>query len=409
MDELNPIDRTISLVRASNRSREVNKKFNTYIDKNKSGVRTHALFLRPFQWEDNRIEWMREETASINTYSLNGKMIALKFLRKLMILSGMILNREGLHRGETYPFEFEKGDIIKLAIISDRYPAYPPFENNEGCYIVCTKDSYQFGLDVYPLSYKFDVLGSIHKQIKFDGLDVYPDAYMGSISCGQICHTDIVMTLLLIENLTSKVHRYKTHPLPLHSSDQNSMNYDYIISEFEHNSSRYKFLIPYNLRLRNKATKTIQRTMLYQTRDSNSFTCELISYDGTTYTIFVHDYLLVKGTGLFRDEIYESIWAYFKSESIQSRFANRHDMMKWFEGLQDFESIESKFMEKCTDFNLKAVTLKSVSRSHLRMSMDDTPRLQFEFDPPETVYTYNSLSQCRQEPDPKPSEPTPET
>lgn len=383
-------NRVRNLVRSSNRRNELKDSKEIYRARNTSGVFVHAIFIRPFQWEMNRDHWTKEESESIQAQEESGKMQPLKFVRKLMKQSGMISDlddrkQEFLTKHKLYPYEFKHGDLIKIVIIDHNFPSYPEFRDNDSIYVVLRNGLSEYQLGIFPLNYSFDVMGSVCNQIKFDGIEIFPDAYKGLLKGGEVCHCNDEFAKLIVNHMVPKIHYYDQHPIPLYRDDEYSSEYGFILSEFEFKEKSYRFVMPFNLNVR-KLTLSLIKKAMKERMDDNGFVCELLKYQNNRYTIFIHDYILVRGNGVYRTEIKQNLWDYFHTFTPES-FQSMPKIEKWLSEIQTIKELEIKIFEEIKNPKVKTKSLSSIRRHALRKSHERN--LQFEL---EDVFAHSYIS-----------------
>ena len=375
------LDRARNLVASSNRRNELGWDKTIFRNRNRSGVFVHVVFIRPFQRE----QWYEEELQCIRERKEGGLGESSGFMRKLMIQCGMINPKHnGLVSNNDYPYEFKVGDLIKLVIVDHQYQSYPEFRDNDGVYVVLKKGISEYDLGIFPLSYVFDVMGSIHDQIKFDGVQIFPDAYLGLIKGGEVCHCNNKIAELILENLIPKVETYEEHPIPLYKNDPYSKEYGFISSEFVFEGCRYKFILPFNLSIRKLTLNTLKKAMKHR-MNKNGFTCELIESGSHYFYLFVHDYILVRGEGVYRSEINQNLWDYFHSYDPECT----HQIPKlkeWIQKEKDCDVLEEKFYHTFKNTQLRSWSFSSLKRHALRKSKE---HLQFEMD---DIYAHSYIS-----------------
>lgn len=380
------LNRVRNLVANSNRRSELKWNSSIFKDRNSSGVFVHAVFIRPFQWEVNREKWRDEELESIRKRKNGGLGKSLNFVRKLSIQCGMVdPQHNGLVSNQDYPYTFLHGDLIKLIIVDHQYQGYPQFRDNDGVYVVLRKGMSEYDLGIFPLNYAFDVMGSIHDQIKFDGEKVFPDAYQDLIRGGDVCHCSNEIAELILENLIPRVETYEEHPVPLYKDDPFSKEYGFICSEFEFKGHRYRFVLPFNLSISKLTLSTLKKAMKHR-MDKNGFTCELIQSKHKFFHLFVHDYILVRGEGVYRNEIHQNLWDYFHTYDPE-RSDQIPKLKDWIQKEKDCERLEEKFFDTFKNTQLRSWSFSSLKRHGLRKSKED--RLQFAMD---EVYAHSYLS-----------------
>jgi hypothetical protein len=385
-DRKDLIKRHLSLLDRSNRANDNDYNSKIYHERNDSGMMCHAVFIQAFVWEKYRDDWYLEERQAINDGT------PLIFLRSLLIKS-LILDVSSSHntinnssnqnddllydspkliKHPTYLWDLKEGDLIKLAIISQQFMRYSPFNHNDGVYII-RFNSNTCMMDLYPLAYNEECRGHIPHQIEFDGKRTRPDCYTGFLAGDNVCWPSTRIKELFISSIDIEI---------LYDKDSQDKNRTYYMcSYFKYNNMNYRFFMPCP-RSAKKHTRVSLTAFLNESFNNNPMSCvyypdeemdsrETYNFEMTTDIFEMHQRLNTR-------TIYNTIQTYLEDHQVPVNQKKIIDLRKSIENADDLISINHILRDCQEENNLRKSPMQAVQKYATRFS--DISSTQFVFE-----------------------------
>tara|TARA_R110002072_G_scaffold45565_3_gene126717 strand:+ start:12270 stop:13109 length:840 start_codon:yes stop_codon:yes gene_type:complete len=268
-------------------------------------------------------------------------------------------------------FDFEEGDIIKLAIVSTQFNIYPEFKDNDGTYIVRFNPEIS-GMDLFALGYEEDGVGHISQHIEFDGKHKFPTMHDGLIKGDTYSWPDYNMKELFIKNLSHTVYKQK-------EKDTKSLTY-FLLSKFKYNGCEYEFYLQCP-RSTNRHTQATIKPYIQHLIKNKSLACILYPSDDFSshdkiFKLEIMTDVFESGTKVNRELFIQDINDYFQAHDVKEY--SKTEIAVQLKNANDYDSINEVLTKYQDQYNLRRSPIRAI-RKYVSEKQKD-PVTQFDME-----------------------------